>query len=131
MVRRKRRKSGAEETVTKSVFKPAPSKDYRKNAQLCAQVADALSLALAQTHDPRLWDLWVVEVRPAPNVSHLEVLLQSERDEGEVDSVREKLQLRYGFFRGAVSEAIHRKKVPSFHFVVLPQTAQENRSKGS
>lgn len=91
----------------------------RKDAQLCAQIADALSLALAESSDPALYGLWVMEVESAPHGGHVRVLLQAQRGDA-LDEVQAKVEARHGYLRQQVGEAIHRKKVPSLSFVVLP-----------
>ena len=51
------------------------SKD-RKTLQLCRQVEQALNLALADSHEPEiLGQLAVLSVQPAPDGTHLSVLI--------------------------------------------------------
>lgn len=95
------------------------SRSRRKDAQLCAQVRDALDLALGSMTDGDLAQVWVSEVEPAPHVGHLRVVVEVS---GEVDLgvVSEKLAALEGTLRFEVANAIHRKKTPSLTFVVLP-----------
>ncbi len=104
----------------------AHSKSLRKDAQLCAQIADALGLTLAESADPSLNGLWVKEVQPAPHIGHLRVLVQAGRGE-DPNRIHSKLEERGGYLRRQVGEAIHRKKVPSLSFVVLPPEEEAER----
>jgi ribosome-binding factor A len=115
-----KRRSRLEEPSAKLFFgEGRHSKSLRKDAQLCAQVAEALSLALAESADPSLDGLWVMEVEPAPHIGHLRVLIQA-GPESDLRAIQTKLEARLSYLRRQVGEAIHRKKVPSLSFAVLP-----------
>lgn len=96
----------------------------RKDAQLCAQVREALSLALMDSGHEDLERMWVVEVRPAPHAGNLRVVTEAPIDV-DVASVHAELERRAGALRYQVAQAIHRKKAPSLSFVVIPAIEEE------
>lgn len=87
----------------------------RKDAQLCAQVREALSLALDEL---ALGDVWVREVVPSPDAGHLSVVVVARGD--ELAEVARAIDQRAGHLRNEVAQAIHRKRTPQLAFVVLP-----------
>ena len=91
----------------------------RKEAQLCAQVRETLSLTLAETPEPDLLELFVLDVVPGPDVSRLVVHVgaPSGRDP---DAVRRRLEGIAGRLRSEVAAAVNRKKTPNLAFVVVP-----------
>ena len=93
----------------------------RKDAQLCAQVAEEIGLTLAASRDEDLNGVWVMGVEPYPNVGHLRVVVQAAQGTDE-DRVHEKLAANLAYLRQEVAESISRKKVPNISFVVLPAT---------
>ena len=92
----------------------------RKDAQLCAQVREAVALVIAEDTDPTLSGAWVVDATPAPHIGHMQVVI-AVPSSGDVDAVHAKLVAMSGLFRGEVADAIHRKKTPSLSFVVIRQ----------
>ena len=79
---------------------------------------ETLSLALAETPEEDLLELFVLDVEPAPDSSRLAVHVEAPA-ERDPDEVRQRLESIVGRLRSAVADAIHRKKVPSLTFVVL------------
>jgi len=89
----------------------------RNALQLCRQVGQALSLALAACSDPVLLDLLVVEVRPCPDSSRLLVLVQSSTTSPcDPACVREHLANAAGKLRSDAATAIHRRRAPELVF---------------
>lgn len=91
----------------------------RKDAQLCAQALDALSLALARTLDDALDGAWICDVTPSPHVGHLRVVVVAAPG-ADLGEVARALESRSGALRSEVAGAIHRKKTPTLSFAVLP-----------
>lgn len=96
----------------------ATRRDRIKDAQLCAQVREAVSLALASIEDEVLLDLWVIEVVPAPDSSRLAVRLGASPSVDALE-VRARLERHAGLIRGEVTSAIHRKKTPHLSYELL------------
>ena len=101
-------------------------RDRRKEAQLCAQVREALSLALADVEDDEILELFVLDVVPAPDAGRLAVQLELPAG-ADPDAIRERLDRLKGRLRGEVASAIHRKKTPSLVFELIPVTDEEGR----
>lgn len=76
-------------------------------------------MALASAADEELEDLWVAEVAPAPHVGHLRVEVRAPAG-ADLARISTKLEEHSGQLRYEAAGAIHRKKVPSLTFVVLP-----------
>lgn len=91
-----------------------------KDAQLCAQVRETLALALAETPEPDLLELFVLDVEPAPDASRLNVLVAAP-PERDPDAVRARLDAIVGRLRHEVATAVNRKKTPQLAFVVIPR----------
>lgn len=94
-----------------------------KTIQLCRQIEEAVSYALAGATSPTLRDLAVVAVEPVRGSSQLRVLLAADDSDRDLDEVDEALQRAAGYLRGEVARAIHRKRVPVLELVVLPPGA--------
>lgn len=99
-------------------------RDERKNEQLCAQVARALSLALTDSADATLSSAWVRDVEPLGGVGQLRVWVMADTI-AAVQPVREALERRASYLRSEVASAICRKRAPSLRFVVLPPGGPE------
>ena len=95
-------------------------REAQKSAQLCSQVREALSLALAAIEDDVLLDLFVLEVNPAPDSGRLRVTVDVNGGH-EREHVQARLERHMGTLRAEVASAIHRKKTPTLVFEVLPQ----------
>lgn len=87
-----------------------------KDAQLCAEVRETLSLALAE--DDRLEALVLLDVIPAPDATRLLVVIEVD---GDVEEARALLERTSGWLRSEVAAAIHRKKAPTLTFDVRPR----------
>jgi ribosome-binding factor A len=98
-------------------------REHLKTAQLCAQVAEALSLALGAIEDDVILGLDVLEVVPAPDGTRLAVRL-AVSGEHEADMVHERLERFAGRLRSEVAGAIHRKKAPALFYLLVPSPAQ-------
>src|SRR5437588_11903946 len=93
-------------------------KSSRKALQLCSQVAETLSMVLAEMPDEVLRDLMVEDVQPAPDASQLMVLLRPAPSAVGFDMVRalEHLQAAAKDLRLEVAGAIHRRRAPTLLF---------------
>jgi ribosome-binding factor A len=91
-----------------------PQRARIKDAQLCAEVREVLSLAL----DERFSSLSVIDVVPAPDATRLCVVIETD---GDLDEAREQLDRSMGWMRSEVASAIHRKKAPGLTFDVRPR----------
>ncbi len=102
---------------------------HRKTGQLCQQVAETLSLVLAsEFDDPRLHNLQVVSVTPAPNATQLLVTVATDAsvDEAAITATHECLARVAGRLRSEVASSITRKRAPRLSFrVVTSATDQE------
>lgn len=90
----------------------------RKNIQLCGQVAKLLNEALAGWDNPILASLFVVTVVPAPNLSRLEVVVDTTQVPAHVTShdILDELTRASLGLRVSVGESIARKYVPELIF---------------
>lgn len=95
-----------------------PGRDT-KLEQLCAQVADALVLALASARNAVLRDLTVTGVTPRRGAACLEVHLEVDPDRDPAEA-EDAVQRALGWLRTEVGDAIARKRVPELVAVVLP-----------
>ena len=97
----------------------------RKTKQLCRQVFQAVSLALAgECDDEVLRDLTVESVTPAPNASRLLVCvaLPPARPGEEVlspQNVLERLAVHHARLRRCVAAAVTRKRAPELTFLPI------------
>lgn len=85
-----------------------------KDAQLCAEVRETLSLAL----DERFEAFTVIDVAPAPDASRLSVTIEVD---GDVEEAKAILERSLGWLRSEIAAAINRKKVPALYFDVRPR----------
>jgi ribosome-binding factor A len=99
-------------------------RDDRKERQLCRQVHEAISEALASLDDEVLSDVWVSGVEPAPDASRLAVLLCTPK-EVSAELVKERLERVSGYLRTEVTGAITRKRAPTLTYEVLPPEVLE------
>jgi ribosome-binding factor A len=90
-----------------------PRLDKRKTKQLCAQVAETLSMLLAAEPDECLNSLDVVAVEPSPADKQLLVTLRVlTSDPGVAHVVLMALNTAAGRIRCEIASAITRKRVP-------------------
>lgn len=91
-----------------------------KDRQICRQVADAVAWYLADTDDPLLANLLVVQVDPAPSAARVLVTLAAAH--GAIDPVEVMSHLRVvaDEVREEVAAEVHRRKAPELSFRVIP-----------
>lgn len=100
-----------------------PTQAGRKAMQLCAQVADTLSLLFSgETSHEILQSLEVLDVAPAPNASQLLVTVAPAAGAPALDEplVHEALARASGWLRSEVAAAITRKRAPRLSFRFVP-----------
>ena len=96
------------------------TKTDRKAIQLCRQVQRTLSLAIGgELSDPMLSDLWVEDVRPAPDAGRLCVRLRVPRRGADLAEIYRRLDAVEGFLRTEVARAITRKRAPQLAFELV------------
>lgn len=91
----------------------------RKERQLCRQAQEAVSEGLAALDDGVLQDVWVMEVRPAPDASRLAVIVRAGPGAPPAE-VAARLEKVAGYLRSEVAAAITRKRAPTLTFHVVP-----------
>ncbi len=94
----------------------APKQAGRKGQQLCAQVKEALHVALAGCANETLQSLSVVSVEPAPHTGRLLVIVTVD---GERVLAEEALHRAAGFLRAEVASAVCRRHAPELVFEVI------------
>lgn len=97
-------------------------REDRKLAQLCAQVADIVSLALGDCADERLHDLIVHSVTPGPDGARLLVSVTptGPLDLDSIEELHGALERARPWLRGQVAAEIHRKRTPDLAFQIVP-----------
>src|SRR5436190_24120959 len=93
----------------------------RKDLQLCRQVFDALTYALADINDPIVDDLALASVVPAPNSGRMLVTLAAMRDDIVCDVALESVREHADELREEVAAEITRRRVPELVFRVVPR----------
>ena len=90
----------------------------RKVQQLCAQVRRVLSQFLSlEARDDVLQSLFVEAVEPAPDASHLSVVVSVPKDlDLEQEEIQTRLENAKGVIRGELARAVSRRKVPELSF---------------
>ena len=99
-------------------------KHDHKTLQLCAQVRDALCLALAgECHDDLLREVYIDTVEPAPTSSRLLVrLIVPTRARVDFAQLYERLSIVKPFLRTIVAKEISRKRTPDLSFLAIPES---------
>ncbi len=98
------------------------TKECHKQEQLCSQVAEAISLSLGDSADPRLHDLVLQTVEPTPDGARLLVVVRA-TEQVTVDALNElhdALNSARAWLRCQVAGEINRKRAPDLAFQVLP-----------
>ena len=90
-------------------------KRHHKNLQVCRQVFDALTYALADVADPLIDELVLAAVVPAPTAARLHVLLLCPPDLDR-DAALARLQGVAGELRAEVAAELSRRRVPELVF---------------
>lgn len=94
---------------------------HHKDLQLCRQVFDALTYALAELDDPSIEQLVLVSVVPAPSSSRVLVTFVPSRDDLDVDAAQAGLRGVVGGLREAVATEITRRRVPELVLRIAPR----------
>lgn len=96
--------------------------DNRKTMQLCVQVQRAL-YGFIPLPGLSCFDGLVVEaVEPDPDASRLRVVISVPASAtGSIAALRNRLIEMVGFLRSEVAPQIHRKRVPSLTFTLMPR----------
>ncbi len=98
-----------------------------KDRQVCRQVFEALSLALAELDEPSLADLTVASVDPAPDASRVVVTLVVDHADVDVDAARAALAELMPELRAEVAAELTRRRVPELVFRLAPPGPGEPR----
>ena len=90
-----------------------------KDLQVCRQVFDALTLALAELADPMIDELVLVSVTPAPSAARVQVNLVPTHDNG-FDSAAALARLHQVApgLRQEVAAEVSRRRVPELVFCI-------------
>lgn len=89
-----------------------------KDLQVCRQVFDALSYALAEFDDPVIGDLVLVSVTPAPSAARVQVNLVPARAGVDRDAAVARLAAVAAELRTEVAAELTRRRVPELVFHV-------------
>ena len=97
---------------------------HHKDLQLCRQVFDALTYALAELDDPRIAELVLASVVPAPNSSRVLVTLVATREDlADPDAALARIDASVAELREEVAAEITRQRVPELVFRIAPRAA--------
>jgi ribosome-binding factor A len=88
----------------------------RKDLQLCRQVFDALTYALAEVDDPIIDDLVLASVVPAPSAARVQVTLVPSHDEIDPDDALARVREIADELREEVAAEVTRKRAPELVF---------------
>ncbi len=91
-------------------------KRHHKDLQLCRQVFDALTYALAELDDPAIDELALASVTPAPSAARLLVTLVPSRDDLDPDAALACLRDAADELREEVVAEITRRRAPELVF---------------
>lgn len=87
-----------------------------KDLQVCRQVFDALTYALAELDDPVIDELVLVSVLPAPSAARVQVTLTPSTSSIDLDEALERLREAAPELRLEVAAEISRRRVPELVF---------------
>lgn len=87
-----------------------------KDLQVCRQVFDALTYALAELDDPLIDELSLAAVTPAPSAARVEVTLVPSRYDLDIDEALARLADVMDDLREEVAAEITRRRVPVLAF---------------
>src|SRR5436190_15901404 len=96
-----------------------------KDLQVCRQVFDVLTYALAELDDPLIDELVLVSVIPAPSASRVQVTLQPAHDGLDPDEALARLHEIAPDLREEVASEVTRKRVPELVFRIEPRLTAE------
>lgn len=92
-----------------------------KTIQLCRQVEEAISCALASSTSALLRDLYVVGVEPLRGAALMRVLVCTGGVQNDYQRINETLRRARGYLRAEIAQSIHRKRVPTLQFTLVPR----------
>jgi len=87
-----------------------------KDLQVCRQVFDALTYALAELDDPMIAELVLAAVTPAPSASRVQVTLVPSRDGIDPEAALARLHVVAAELRAEVAAEVTRRHVPELVF---------------
>jgi ribosome-binding factor A len=87
-----------------------------KDLQVCRQVFDALSYALAELDDPVIDELVLVSVTPAPSAARVQVNFVPAHAGVDRDAALARLAALAGELRAEVAAEVSRRRVPELAF---------------
>ncbi len=93
-----------------------------KDRQVCRQVADAVGFFLAESDDPVLTELYVVQVDPAPSAARVLVTLVPAHDEVDAALALVRLRDHRDDLREEVAAEVHRRRAPELIFRIASRT---------
>ena len=88
----------------------------RKDLQLCRQVFDALTYALAELDDPMIADLVLASVVPAPSAARVQVTLVPSHAAIDPDAALARVRELADELREEVAAEVTRRRVPELVF---------------
>jgi ribosome-binding factor A len=93
-----------------------------KDLQICRQVFDALSLALAEVDDPLIDQLALLSVEPAPNAGRVLVTFTAPTTI-DADGALERIRALEPELRQEVAAEVHRRRTPELAFRIALASA--------
>lgn len=87
-----------------------------KDLQVCRQVFDVLTLALAELADPLIDELVLVSVTPAPSATRVQVTLMLSHDGIDPEAALARLHEIAPELREEVAAEVSRRRVPELVF---------------
>src|SRR4051812_32572163 len=87
-----------------------------KDLQVCRQVFDALTYALAELDDPTIAELVLVSVSPAPSAARVQVTLVPSHEGIDPDAALARLREVAAQLREEVAAEVSRRRVPELVF---------------
>ena len=96
-----------------------------KDLQVCRQVLDALTFALAELDDPLIDELVLVSVIPAPSAARVQVTLVPSHDRIDCDAALARLHEVAPELREEVAAEVARARVPELVFRISSLTPAE------
>lgn len=100
-------------------------KRHHKDLQLCRQVFDALTYALAELDDPLVDELVLASVMPAPSSARVLVTLVPTRDDIDTDVALDHVREHAEELREEVAAEVTRKRPPELVFRIGPPDEQQ------
>ena len=98
---------------------------HHKDLQVCRQVFDALTYALAEVDDPLIAELVLVSVMPAPSAARVQVTMAPSPTSSEIDrdAALARLHEVAPELREEVAAEVSRRRVPELVFRIEPVEA--------